>query len=142
MKKILVSACLVGICCKYSGEDNRSEEVLNLIESNILIPVCPEQLGGLTTPRRPVEIWDGQFLTEDRANYTAEFKRGAYETLKIAKLLKIDYAILKENSPSCGVNSIYDGTFSNERVPGSGETARILKENGYEVISDEELCKI
>jgi len=150
--RILVSACLLGINCKYNGGNNKNENVLNLIEKYILIPVCPEQLGGLSTPREPAEIVGGngsdvlsreaKVVTNSGKDITQMFVKGAEETLKIAKMFKAKIAILKDGSPSCGVKHIYDGTFTHRIKSGSGVTASILKKSGMIVISEVEIDKI
>lgn len=138
-KPILCSACLLGINCRYDGKIKPNDKVLALAKNKILIPVCPEQLGGLKTPRLGAEIIDGKVLTENGVDVTDEFKRGAEEVLKISKLLNIDKAILKERSPSCGSKQIYDGSFSGRIVSGAGITAQLLAKKGIEIISEEEL---
>lgn len=140
-KPILCSACLLGIKCPYDGKIHSKESVLKLIGKENLIPICPEQLGGLTTPRIEAEIQNGsdKVINKKGENVTKQFKKGAEETLKIAKLLNIKKAILKQRSPSCGSGQIYDGTFSGKVISGDGFTTRLLKENGIEVISEEEL---
>lgn len=141
----IVSACLCGVNCKYSGKNNLNEECVKLLKENKAILVCPEQLGGLTTPRKPAEvIKDGEdikVVNKDNEDVTNEFLRGAKETLNVAKVSNVKKAILKEGSPSCGCNFIYDGTFSGKKIKGEGITCRILREAGIEVISDEEYSK-
>lgn len=136
---ILVSACLVGINCKYSGKNNDAEAVREYLKDKAFVPVCPEQLGGLQTPRPTCEIIGGKVMNEHGIECTEHFISGANEVLKIAKLVNAREAILKEASPSCGVNKIYDGTFSGKKIEGSGMTARLLKKNNIHVISDEAL---
>lgn len=138
--RIGVSACLLGVRCKYDGTSNYAEEaVRELAEKFTLIPVCPEQLGGLTTPRPPAEILDGRVITKDGQDVTESFQRGAKETLEIFKLLKLEAAILKEGSPSCGSSLIYDGTFTGVKIPGMGLTVRLLRDQGIGVISEKAL---
>ena len=134
---ILVSSCLLGLDCRYSGNNCLSENVAELSRANHLIPVCPEQLGGLQTPREPDEIRDGRVFEKSGKDNTEIFTKGAEETLRLAQLLKIDMAILKQNSPSCGSSMIYDGTFTSKKIPGAGITASMLMKNGIKVISDE-----
>lgn len=112
---------------------------MELLKKEVLIPICPEQLSGLTTPRDPSEIKDGEVVTNNGKDVTDEFKKGAEETLKIAKLFNAKEAILKQRSPSCGCGQIYDGTFSGKIIKGDGVTADFLKKNGIKVISEEEL---
>lgn len=144
---IIVSACLLGENCKYSGGNNKSEKVLKYLEGKEYIMVCPEQLGGLTTPRDPSEITtdgqkDGKDVLDGKAkvisnkgvDVTANFIKGAEESLKIAKENNATEAILKEGSPSCGYGYIYDGTFSKKKIKGMGVTASILDKNDIKII--------
>ena len=140
---IIVSACLLGENCKYSGGNNKSENVIKYLEDKEYILVCPEQLGGLSTPRNPSEIItygnkDGndvlsgctKVLSNKGIDVTKNFIQGAEETLKIAKEHNAKTAILKAGSPSCGYKKIYDGTFLGNKIQGMGVTAAILnKEN-------------
>ncbi|MDP0494003.1 MAG: DUF523 domain-containing protein [Fusobacterium sp. JB021] len=139
---IVVSSCLCGINCKYSGENNLNENVLKLVNEGKAVPICPEQLGGLKTPRNPAEIIEKageiKVVTEAGADVTDEFLLGAKRSLEIAKVLGAKKAILQRRSPSCGFGKIYDGTFSGKLIPGNGLTVRLFLENGIEVISDEE----
>lgn len=115
---------------------------MDYLKNKDYVPICPEQLGGLTTPRNPVEIIGDHFLDIEGTDYTKQFKKGAKESLKIVKLMKtIDGIILKEGSPSCGVNKIHDGTFTNQKINGTGCTAKLLRENGYQVFSEKELLE-
>lgn len=136
---VLCSACLLGVRCAYDNEIHSNGKVIDLVGEKNLIPVCPEQLGGMTTPRTAAEIKDAKVITKDGEDVTSPFKRGAKEVLKIAKLLKAKKAILKQRSPSCGCGQIYDGTFSGKVISGDGVTTKLLKENGIEVVSDEDL---
>lgn len=140
--KILVSACLLGINSRYCGGGCLNEKIAALIGNHNLIPVCPEQLGGLPTPREPDEIREGRVFEKSGKENTDNFQKGAEETLRLARLLKVDMAILKQNSPSCGSSMIYDGTFSSKKIPGSGITASLLIENGIRVISEENILEI
>ncbi len=137
---ILVSACLLGINCKYSGGNNKIQGIQELLKDEILIPVCPEQLGGLETPRNPSEIIliNGKKNVVDKKgnDVTLQFIKGGEETLKIAKMYNIEKAILKSNSPSCGCGSIYDGTFSGRLVKGDGITAALLKSNNIKIYNE------
>jgi len=137
---ILISACLLGINCKYSGENNKIKGLEELLKKEILIPVCPEQLGGLETPRKPSEI-----ITKNRIKYvvdkngndvTSQFLKGAEETLKIVNMYNIKEAILKSNSPSCGCGTIYDGTFSGKIVKGDGITSALLKSKNIKIFNE------
>ena len=132
-KKIIVSACLAGINCNYAGKSNTDPGIVNLVKQGKAILVCPEQLGGLPTPRIPAEIKDGKVVNKAGEDVTRQFYRGAHEALKIAKMVNSKEAILKSRSPSCGVGKIYDGTFSGTLTDGDGIFAALLKENGIEV---------
>lgn len=139
----LISACLCGVDCKYDGGNNKNKEVLKLLRKGQAVLVCPEQLGGLETPRDPSEIVEDSketsVITCDGSVVTEQFLKGAKETLKIAKLMGIKKAILKERSPSCGSSEIYDGKFQKRVIKGKGITTRLLEENGVCVISEESL---
>ena len=108
-------------------------------KEEVLIPVCPEQLGGLPTPREPAEQRDEKVITKFGKDVTQNFKKGAEQVLKIAKLFGIKKAILKQKSPSCGCGKIYDGSFSGRIIKGDGVTTTLLKRNGIKVISEEDL---
>lgn len=142
--KIIISACLLGVNCRYNGGGELATEWLEALKDHHLIPVCPEQLGGMSTPREPSEIVSENPLrveSKSGTNVTGAFEKGAIETLKLTELLGVRCAVLKERSPSCGVNGIYNGTFSNVRIPGMGITARLLKNSGLMVYSEEELVR-
>jgi uncharacterized protein YbbK (DUF523 family) len=134
-EKILVSACLLGTNCKYSGGNNYSEEVMEYLKDYEIIPICPEQLGGLPTPRPASEIIGDKVINNKGTDVTSNYQKGAEEALKIAKLLGIKKALLKAKSPSCGNGKIYDGTFSGTLIDGDGITTKLLKENNIEVIT-------
>lgn len=142
MKRILVSACLLGAACKYSGGDNYCPQIAALLKDYQLVPVCPEQLGGLPTPRPPAERQGDRVMTKDGRDVTAAYLRGAQEALKLAKLFGCDAAILKARSPSCGAQGIYDGTFTSTVIPGSGVTAELLRDAGIRVLTEEELDRL
>lgn len=153
--RILISACLLGVKCSYKAEasadyQRRPDFWASVCAGCIVFPVCPEQLGGLATPRVPAEL-TGPFsgvaagysrvvnrLGED---VSACFLKGAAETLRLAELLKVDFAVLKSRSPSCGKNTVYDGTFSGVLVPGSGVAAGMLQDAGIKVFDEEEFFK-
>lgn len=140
-KRALISACLLGVDCKYDGGNNSlpDEKLARLKTEYELIPVCPEAYGGLTTPRTPSERLDGGVVSNTGRNVTAEFQRGAEAALRLAQLFDIKTAILKENSPSCGCGTVYDGTFSGTLVPGDGVTAELLKAYGITVIGESKI---
>ena len=139
---ILVSGCLVGLNCKYNGGNNYDERIFNLVKEGNAIPVCPEQLGGLKTPRNPAEIQgtdkDKKVVTCEGDDVTKEYKKGAEEVLRLAKELDIKEAILQPRSPSCGKGLIYDGTFSKNKIEGNGLTADLLMKNGIKVYMPDE----
>ena len=142
MKPILVSACLLGAACKYSGGDNLCPQIVSLAKTHSLVPVCPEQLGGLPTPRTPAERLEDRVITRDGRDVTAAYVRGAQEALKLARLFDCDTAILKARSPSCGAQGIYDGTFTGTVIPGMGITAQLLRDAGLRVLTEEELNQL
>ncbi|MBG0790185.1 MAG: DUF523 domain-containing protein [Desulfovibrionaceae bacterium] len=136
---IIVSACLAGMFCRYNGEvggDPRIEEMVRRAEA---VPYCPEVMGGLPTPRPPCEIRDGRVVGDDGVDRTAEYERGAAEGLRLARLYGCREAVLKARSPSCGSGTVYDGTFTSTRIPGDGVFARLLKDGGIAVRTEEEL---
>ena len=145
---LLVSACLLGVACNHEGRGSWRAVVRDLEERYRLVPVCPEVLGGLTTPRPAAEIQegDGADVLAGRAgvanveggDVTAAYRRGAEEAVRIARAAGATRAVLKARSPSCGASAVYDGTFSRRLVPGQGVTAAALRAAGIEVCSDEE----
>lgn len=137
--KIMVSACLAGENCKYNGGNNQDEKVLQLIAENEVITVCPEQMGGLPTPRVPSEIVDGVVTARDGRNVDKEFRAGAVKCLEIAERERPDLIILQSRSPSCGVKQRYDGTFSGKLVDEPGVTAELLMKNGFRCVDIEDL---
>lgn len=140
--KLLVSACLLGENCKYSGGNNRNEQVLALKQHFRLIPVCPECFGGLPIPREPSEIRDGCVVSRSGADVTDAFVDGAEKTLYIAEEENCGLALLKERSPSCGSHFVYDGTFTGTVVPGQGMTAALLAGRGIELFSEETIDRL
>ncbi len=135
----ICSACLLGIKCRYDGWEKKNRKVINLSREEILIPVCPEQLGGLSTPREPAEQKGRKVFTKSGKEVSENFEKGAKQVLKIAKLYKVKEVILKQKSPSCGCGQIYDGTFSGKIIDGDGVTTSLLKKNGIKVITEEDL---
>lgn len=133
----IVSACLAGINCAYDGQNRINQKVVELVSRGEAIPVCPEQLGGLPTPRVPSERSGPIVITKKGKDVTDNFQRGAQEALKIVKLVDCKQAILKSRSPSCGYGQIYDGSFSNTLIKGNGVFTDILLERGVEVITEE-----
>lgn len=139
--KILVSACLLGKNCKYNGGNNLNQSVLGFIEGHEVIGVCPEQLGGLSTPRLPAEIVDGVVTNKDGVSVDAEFRKGAQSALAAALENKVDLAILQSRSPSCGVKEIYDGSFSGKKIKGQGVFAKLLSAHGIKVLDAEDVAE-
>lgn len=136
--KILVSACLLGKNCKYNGGNNLNQGVLEFIEGHEVIGVCPEQLGGLSTPRLPAEIVDGIVTNKEGISVDVQFRKGAQTALAVALEKKVDLAILQSRSPSCGVNEIYDGNFSGKKIKGQGVFAKLLSAHGIKVLDAED----
>lgn len=137
---LLVSACLLGVCCRYDGLSKPCPAVLALREKYGLVPVCPEQLGGLPTPRPPAELRGGRVLNRCGADCTEQYRRGAEEALKLAGVFGCRAAVLKSRSPSCGLGRVYDGTFSGRLTDGNGVAAELLRRNGIDVFSEEDLA--
>ncbi|MCK5052318.1 MAG: DUF523 domain-containing protein [Candidatus Cloacimonetes bacterium] len=136
---IIVSACLAGVKCRYDGKDNANSKVIKLVVNGIAIPICPEQLGGLQTPRIPAEISGDKVLNKKGENVTSQFKKGAKETLRIAELVNCHKAILKQSSPSCGYGKIYDGSHTGRIIDGMGLTAQLLSQKGIVILTEEDL---
>ena len=134
---MIVSACLAGLPCRYDGKAKPCAEVMELVRSGKAIPLCPEQLGGLPTPRPPCEIRAGRVMDRDGADQTEAFRRGAEAVLAAVQAYGATEALLQNRSPSCGLGWIYDGSFSQKLVRGSGITAQLLAENGIQVIGIE-----
>ena len=137
--RILISACLLGTCCRYDGASKGQPLVKALAERHMLVPVCPEQLGGLPTPRPPAERQGGTVRTRSGIDVTDQYRRGAEETLRLCRLLGCEAAVLKERSPSCGRGQIYDGTFSGTLTAGDGVTAELLTANGIPVYGESQI---
>lgn len=155
---ILVSACLLGVSCRYDGNAKQYNEITKLMKHAHLIPVCPEQLGGLPTPRPPAEIKDGRAITKSRTadeqhntkndftafdtDVTVQYERGAQQVLLLAQKFNCKYALLKERSPSCGSGIIHDGSFTGALTAGYGITASLLKANGIRVYGESACDKL
>lgn len=139
--KLLVSACLLGCRCRYDGDGKENAQVRALAARHTLIPVCPEQLGGLPTPRSPSERVgeDGRVVARDGTDVTDAFARGAAEALRLCRLTGCEAAVLKARSPSCGSGTVYDGTFTGSLTAGDGVTAALLIREGIPVVSEETL---
>ena len=139
--KILVSACLLGKNCKYNGGNNLNQRVLDFIEGHEVIGVCPEQLGGLSTPRLPAEIVDGVVTNKEGISVDVQFRKGAQTALAVAWEKKVDLAILQSRSPSCGVKEIYDGNFSGKKIKGQGVFAKLLSAHGIKVLDADDVAE-
>lgn len=134
--RIIVSACLLGVNCRYNATGGELAQSAQLMELAELIPVCPEILGGLSTPRPPAERVGERVIACEGSDVTDAYAKGARESLHLAELFGAKLALMKERSPSCGAGEIYDGSFSHTRVPGDGVAAALLKENGVEVYGE------
>jgi uncharacterized protein YbbK (DUF523 family) len=149
MKKVLISACLVGLNTRYDGSNNLNQIFADMVKKGEAVPFCPEQAGGLTTPRSPSEITGGdglavlagkaRVITDKGQDVTEDFIKGAKEALKLAKLIGAKTAILKSKSPSCGSKCVYDGTFSGKLRDGIGVTAAYLQKHGINVIASDQV---
>ncbi|MBE5790407.1 MAG: DUF523 domain-containing protein [Clostridiales bacterium] len=139
--KIMVSACLLGMNCKYNGGNNRNEALLRRLSGHEILPVCPEAAGGLPTPRVSAEIVDGTVINREGRNVDTAFRSGAAAVLELAKREKPDLIILQSRSPSCGVKEIYDGTFSGRLIPGQGVFAALARDAGYTVQDVEDFLR-
>ena len=139
MNKILVSACLLGQNCKYNGGNNYNEKVIDFLKDYEVIPVCPEVAGGLPIPRIPCEILDGVVINKEGESKDKEYRSGSDLCLRKALEENVDLAILQSRSPSCGVNRIYDGSFSGKLIEGKGVFAQLLIDNGIKVLDSEDI---
>jgi len=142
---LIISACLVGVNCKYNGGNNKNKKIYEIFKEAKAVSVCPEVLGGMDIPRIPCEIKSfsnkRRVINKEGKDQTQKFKRGAEKTLKIAKSIGAKKAIMKSRSPSCGFGKIYDGNFSNTLIKGNGITAELLNKNGIEIITENDLKK-
>ena len=139
MDKLLISACLLGVPCRYDGKSKPIAAIARLREKYELIPVCPEQLGGLPTPRTPSERRDDRVVMADGTDVTAQYQKGARAALDLCLREGCVAAVLKERSPSCGSGEIYDGTFTHTVISGDGVAAELLKKNRIKVYGESEL---
>ena len=139
---ILVSACLLGVRCRYDGAEKAHPLIAALAERHTLVPVCPEQLGGLPTPRPPAERRGERVVTEAGADVTEQYRRGAEEALKLCKLFDCQAAVLKERSPSCGRGQVYDGTFTGALTTSDGVTAALLAAHGIPVYGESQIPEL
>lgn len=137
-ERIIVSACLLGVRCRYDGQSKPNEKIIELARQGNIVPICPEQLGGLPTPRVWVERVGDKVLTRDGKDVTEQYKLGAEEALIIAQLVRCTNAILKAKSPSCGSGKIYDGSFSGKLIDGDGVCAKLFRNHGIKVETEED----
>lgn len=137
--KIAVSACLLGVNCKYNGGNNYSQKVAEFVKGHEVTAVCPELSGGLGVPRKPAEIVGGTVLDKDLASVDREFREGAAIALKQVLDAHAKLAILQPRSPSCGVKQIYDGSFRGNLIDGQGVFAKMLRENGILLLDAEDM---
>lgn len=139
--RLLISACLLGCCCRYDGASKPHPLAEILAQRHTLVPVCPEQLGGLPTPRPPAERQGDRVVTQEGQDVTEQYRRGAEEALRLCRLMRCEAAVLKERSPSCGCGTIYDGTFSKTLCSGDGVAADLLASAGIAVYGESQLEK-
>lgn len=141
-ENVLISACFLGLNCRYDEGAVQLSYIEELMLEYHLVPICPEIMGGMGTPRSPAEIIDEKVISNMGHDVTKHYEVGAREALKLARLYKCRYAILKEHSPSCGYGRIYDGSFSGTLVEGNGVTAGLLAENGLTIIGESHIRKL
>ena len=139
---VLISLCLLGVACRYDGRSVGIDGLDALAARCALVPVCPEQLGGLPTPRVPAERVDDRVVTRTGTDVTDAFRRGADEAARLASRFNARYALLKASSPSCGAREIYDGSFSGRKVPGMGVTAEALRAMGVAVFDERQIDEL
>ncbi len=138
--KVIVSACLAGDNCKYSGGNNFNQKMMDFLKNHEMVKVCPEVLGGLPTPRPSAEIVNGRVMNTQGADITREFELGAQKAFQIVQKENPDLIILQSRSPSCGTRQIYDGTFSGRKIPGHGLFAALCIKAGYRVLDIEDMA--
>lgn len=136
---ILVSACLMGVECRYNGKGVLEPKLKELMKDHHLIPVCPEIMGGLATPRTPAERRLGRVITKEGEDVTDAYEKGAGEVLRLARLYACRAAVLKERSPSCGRGRIYDGTFTGTLTEGDGVCGECLEAHGIKVYGESQI---
>ena len=138
--KILVSACLLGENCKYNGGNNYNADVAEFVKDKDILQICPEMMAGMGCPRTPIEIVDGVLMDRDGNNVDAAMRKAVAEAIEFIQKEEIGCAILQSRSPTCGVNQIYDGSFSGKLISGSGIFAQALKDAGYQIMDAEDLA--
>ena len=139
--RILVSACLLGENCKYNGGNNYNPAVAEFVKDKEVLPICPEMMAGMGCPRIPIEIVDGVLMDRDGNNVDAAMRKAVEQAMEMIRKEDIQCAVLQSRSPTCGVNQIYDGSFSGKLIDGSGVLAQALKVAGYQVIDAEDVGK-
>ena len=139
--KILVSACLLGENCKYNGGNNYSTAVAEFVKGKEVLPICPEMMAGMGCPRTPIEIVDGVLMDRDGNNVDAAMRQAVAQAMEMIRKEEIQCAVLQSRSPTCGVNEVYDGSFTGKLINGSGILAQALKVAGYQVIDAEDVEK-
>lgn len=137
--KVLVSACIMGVNCKYNGKNNKNSAAVNFLKGKEVISICPEILAGMKTPRPCAEIVDGRVVDENGTDVSSEYDKAVEAALSQIQNEEIDLVILQSRSPTCGVNQIYDGSFTGKLIPGMELFAKALKQRGYQVIDVEEI---
>ncbi|MEE1013022.1 MAG: DUF523 domain-containing protein [Clostridia bacterium] len=137
-ERLFISGCLLGLCCRFDGRSKPlPAPLLNRLQEKFqLVPACPEQLGGLASPREPSEKCGDRFRSQSGKDVTAQYQKGAREALKLAQFFGCQKALMKEKSPSCGFGQIYDGTFTGTLVPGNGAAAELLSQQGITVYGE------
>ena len=140
--KILVSACLLGENCKYNGGNNYAPAVAEFIKGREVLPVCPEMMAGMGCPRTPIEIVEGVLMDREGNNVDAPMRKAVADAMEFIRKENVQCAILQSRSPTCGVNQVYDGSFSGRLVSGSGIFAQALKDAGYETIDAEDFDRL
>ena len=137
--KVLVSACLLGENCKYNGGNNYNPAVAEFVKDREVLSICPEMMAGMGCPRTPIEIVDGVLMDRNGNNVDAAMREAVARAMEVIRKEDIRCAVLQSRSPTCGVNQVYDGSFSGKLIPGSGVLAQALKEEGYRVIDAEDI---
>ena len=139
MTKVLVSGCLLGENCKYNGGNNYNPRIVEFLKDKEVISICPEIMAGMGCPRNPIEIVDGVLTDCHGKNVDSLIRKSVMEIMERIRDEEIQCAILQSRSPTCGVNQVYDGTFSGKLIPGSGVFAKSLMDAGYRVIDGEDI---
>ena len=139
--RILVSACLLGENCKYNGGNNYSSAIAEFVTDKEVLSICPEMMAGMGCPRTPIEIVDGVLMDRNGNNVDASMREVVAQAMEMIQSEDIQCAVLQSRSPTCGVNQVYDGSFSGKLIKGSGVLAQALKAAGYQVIDAEDVGK-